>query len=226
MTTRTRKAFSNAANLNLRVIYYADADPVLKKKMDQLMEAIDRTPEKRIAISAYGQQPALRLRAFYQCVEGLSPQYLANEKAQVTLPQIRKAIIDLNAYLGAAGEIMQRYDKKYIVNARNRAKMTEASEAANYLEQVTQRRESFIDHKLALEQARAYGLIAMHRLEANHQQKQFLESHSRKNARKSPIIKNKEERLVRKPLPDDYAPKRRVPEKKPKNPNLGSSTLP
>lgn len=189
MTKSTKKTFSRAAkNNDLRVIDYQDADAALKDRMDVLMDAIDRTPEKREAVTSYGIGSANRLHALYKKLEGLSLCEIT-EQAEDLLPKFREAFLEINACLGAAPEVERRYEQEYIKNAAREAKASKDPEDAEYLKDLKQRKEDFRDHTIVLEGARAYGRIAITQLDVAIERKQNLQVLAQADSTRKPAAK-------------------------------------
>jgi hypothetical protein len=159
-------AFNNRARG--KVVDFADAAPELKSEMEKAMEPIDRNPDSLPAVIAYGMAEIEDIQKIMDRINdifattppttaGILPLMKEAEKLGISRVEATRA---LAVPLGAAKEVLRRYNEEYIPEAKKQFEESQDAENGLYLADVMKRKEDFIDRITLLESTRAASVIA------------------------------------------------------------------
>lgn len=141
-----------------QIIQYADADASLKARMDDVIQAIENDPLSFQAVIAYGGEAVQAAGLIATALVGYAPHCdaLKSDFKSASGASISSGLTELGAlraqtsanidmYIGAASEVLRRYDEVYIPAAQALFDNNKTPDNADDLRIQQQRRDDFIN---------------------------------------------------------------------------------
>jgi hypothetical protein len=99
-----------ARNRRNGIVDYAKAGDKLKQKMDEIANDIDRCPNERDFVNAFAAPLPMLMHVIIRLERG----GLEENAAARLQEEFRQGMSDLDIRLGAASEVLRRYDEEYL----------------------------------------------------------------------------------------------------------------